>query len=90
MKRFLLLIIMAALFMGCTQPPKYSYITTKEEVTVYCGDTLWSIAGRYNKNIYILEYLETIKSLPENSNVLKPNRLLQPGDKITVLKVIKK
>ncbi len=84
MKKFILLIFIAVVFMGCAQQPKTSY--TKEIVTVHAGDTLWNIAGRYNEDTYMLEYLEELKALPENKSVLRPNRLLQPGDKITVIK----
>jgi len=74
---------MAAVLMGCTQQPVKSF--TKQVVTVYQGDTLWSVASKYSGDIYILEYLEDLKALKENKEVLRPNRLLQPGDKITVL-----
>jgi Putative Zn-dependent protease len=85
MKKFILLICIAVVFMGCAQQPKNSY--TKEVVTVHAGDTLWDIANRYNGKTYILEYLEGLKSLPENKEVLQSKRLLQPGDKVTVLKI---
>ena len=84
MKKFILLICIAVVFMGCAQQPRTPY--TKEVVTVHAGDTLWNIATRYNGKTYILEYLEDLKSLPENKEILKPNRLLQPGDKVTVIK----
>jgi nucleoid-associated protein YgaU len=53
--------------------------------TVRQGDTLWAVASRYSGNAYMLEYLEELKSLPENKSVLNPHRFLQPGDKITVI-----
>jgi len=84
MKKFILLICIAVVFMGCAQQPKTIY-STKEVVTVHAGDTLWGIASQYSGDIYMLEYLEELKALPENKTVLKANRLLQPGDKITVL-----
>lgn len=84
MKKFILLICIAAVFMGCAQQPRTVY--TKEIVTVHAGDTLWNIAARYNGKTYILEYLEDLKSLPENKEVLHAKRLLQPGDKVTVIK----
>jgi LysM domain. len=89
MKKLFLLILIAALFMGCAQPTKNSYIITKEVVTVHMGDTVWGIASRYSGDIYMLEYLEELKALPENKQVLNANRPLQPGDKITVLKAKK-
>jgi len=85
MKKFILLICIAVVFMGCAQQPKNSY--TKEVVTVHAGDTLWDIANRYNGKTYMLEYLEELKALPENKEVLQSKRLLQPGDKVTVLKI---
>jgi len=84
MRKFLLLAVMATVLMGCAQQPKNAY--TKEVVTVHAGDTLWNIAGRYNGKTYILEYLEDLKKLPENKEILQSNRLLQPGDKVTVIK----
>ena len=84
MKKFILLICIAVVLMGCAQPPKTVYIN-KEIVTVYTGDTVWGIASRYCGDIYMLEYLEELKALPENKMVLKPNRLLQPGDTIMVI-----
>jgi len=84
MKKYLILIIMAAVLMGCTQQPVKSF--TKQVVMVHNGDTLWSIASKYSGNVYILEYIEDLKTLKENKEVLQPNRLLQPGDKITVLR----
>jgi LysM repeat protein len=53
--------------------------------TVRQGDTLWTIASRYSGDVYMLEYLEELKSLPENKSVLNPHRFLQTGDKITVI-----
>lgn len=53
--------------------------------TVRQGDTLWTVASRYSGDVYMLEYLEELKSLPENKSVLNPHRFLQPGDKITVI-----
>ena len=85
MKKFILLIWIAVVFMGCAQQPRTPY--TKEIVTVHAGDTLWDIAARYNGKTYILEYLEDLKKLPENKEVLQAKRLLQPGDKVTVLKI---
>ena len=84
MKKFLLLAVMAIVLMGCAQQPRTPY--TKEIVTVHVGDTLWNIAGRYNEDTYMLEYLEELKALPENKEILKSHRLLQPGDKVTVLR----
>lgn len=84
MKKFLLLAVMAIVLMGCAQQPRTPY--TKEIVTVHAGDTLWNIAGRYNEDTYMLEYLEELKALPENKEILKSNRLLQPGDRVTVIK----
>ena len=84
MKKYLILILMAAVLMGCTQQPVKSF--TKQVVTVHAGDTTWAIASRYNENVYILEYLEDLKALKENQEVLQSNRLLQPGDKIVVLR----
>ena len=83
MKKYLILIIMAAVLMGCTQQPVKSF--EKQVVTVHNGDTLWSVAGKYSGDTYILEYIETLKSLPENKQSLNPQRVLQPGDKIVVL-----
>ena len=84
MKKYLILIIVAIVLMGCTgQPPQ---VFEKQVVTVHQGDTLWSVASRYNGDTYILEYLETLKSLPENKQILNPQRALQPGDKIVVLR----
>ena len=88
MKKFILLICIAAVFMGCAQQPKTIY-STKEVVTVHAGDTVWGIASRYCGDVYMLEYLEELKALPENKKVLKPNRPLQPGDKFTVLEIKK-
>jgi len=85
MKKFILLICIAVVFMGCAQQPRTVY--TKEIVTVHAGDTLWDIAARYNGKTYILEYLEDLKKLPENKEVLQAKHLLQPGDKVTVLKI---
>lgn len=85
MKKFILLICIAVIFLGCAQQPRTPY--TKETVTVHAGDTLWDIAARYNEKTYILEYLEDLKKLPENKEILQSNRLLQPGDKVTVLKI---
>lgn len=85
MKKIFLIAVIAAVLMGCVQPTRNSYITTKEVVTVHSGDTVWGIASRYSGDIYMLEYLEELKDLPENKQVLKANRPLQPGDKITVL-----
>jgi len=84
MKRLIFLIICAVVLMGCTEPPPRAF--EKQVVTVHAGDTLWSIASRYNGDTYILEYLETLKSLPENKQILNPQRALQPGDKIVVLR----
>lgn len=53
--------------------------------TVRQGDTLWAVASRYSGDVYMLEYLEELKSLPENKSVLDPHRFLQSGDKITVI-----
>ena len=86
MKKFLLLVVIAAVLMGCTKPTRNSYVATKKVVTVHAGDTTWEIASRYSGDVYMLEYLEELKALPENKSVLNPHRLLQPGDKITVLK----
>lgn len=88
MKKIFLLTFIAVVLMGCAQPPKTVY-TNKEIVTVHTGDTVWGIASRYCGDVYMLEYLEELKALPENKNVLKSNRLLQPGDKLTVLKTKK-
>jgi len=85
MKRFLLLVVIAIVLMGCAQRPRIPY--TKEIVTVHIGDTLWNIAARYNGKTYMLEYLEELKALPENKEILQAKRLLQPGDKVTVLKI---
>ena len=85
MKKIFLLTFIAAVLIGCMQQPKTIY-TTKEVVTVHAGDTTWEIASRYCGGIYMLEYLEELKALPENKSVLDPHRFLQPGDKITVLK----
>ena len=84
MKKYLILIIVAIVLMGCTEKPVKSF--KKQVVTVHAGDTVWSIASRYNGDTYILEYLETLKSLPENKQILNPQRALQPGDKIVVLR----
>ena len=89
MKKIFLIAVIAAVLMGCVQATRNSYITTKKVVTVHAGDTVWGIASRYSGDIYMLEYLEELKALPENKNVLKPNRPLQPGDKITVLEIKK-
>jgi len=35
--------------------------------------------------MYMLKYLDQLKTLPENKEVLQPQRLLQPGDKVTML-----
>lgn len=83
MKKYLILIIVAIILMGCTQQPAKSF--TKQVVTVHAGDTLWSVASKYSGDTYILEYIETLKSLPENKQSLNPQRVLQPGDKIVVL-----
>lgn len=83
MKKYLILIIVAIVLMGCTEQPPREF--EKQVVTVHQGDTLWSVAGKYSGDTYILEYLETLKSLPENKSVLNPHRFLQPGDKITVI-----
>jgi hypothetical protein len=85
MKKLFLLAVIATVLMGCAQPTRNAYITTKKVVTVHTGDTVWGIASRYCGDVYMLEYLEELKALPENKTVLKANRLLQPGDKITVL-----
>ena len=82
MKKLLFLIVMAVVLMGCYKPAK---VYTKEVVTIHYGDTLWTVASRYSGDVYMLEYLEELKSLPENKSVLDPHRFLQPGDKITVL-----
>ena len=88
MKKYLILIILAIVLMGCTeQPPQ---VFEKQVVTVHQGDTLWSVAGEYSGDTYILEYLETLKSLPENRQILNPQRALQPGDKIVVLRAVEK
>jgi len=84
MKKYLILIIVAIVLMGCTQQPPREF--KKQVVTVHAGDTLWSVAGKYSGDTYILEYLETLKSLPENRQILNPQRALQPGDKITMLR----
>lgn len=84
MKKHLILIIVAIILMGCTEQPPKSF--EKQVVTVHQGDTLWSVAGKYSGDTYILEYLETLKSLPENKQILNPQRSLQTGDKITVLR----
>jgi len=89
MKKLLVFIAVAAVLMGCVQPAKNSYVTTKEVVTVHAGDTTWEIASRYCGDIYMLEYLEELKALPENKSVLDPHRFLQPGDRLTVLKMAK-
>jgi len=86
MKKYLILIIVAIVLMGCTQQPVKSF--EKQVVTIHAGDTLWSVASKYSGNIYILEYLETLKSLPENKQLLNPQRVLQAGDKITVLRAV--
>ena len=84
MKKYLILIIVAIVLMGCTEQPVKSF--EKQVVTVHAGDTLWSVAGKYSGDTYILEYLEDLKALKENEEVLQPNRLLQAGDKIVVLR----
>ena len=84
MKKYLILIIVAIVLMGCTQQPPREF--KKQVVTVHQGDTLWSVAGKYSGDTYILEYLEDLKALKENEEVLQPNRLLQAGDKIVVLR----
>lgn len=84
MKKLLVAISIAVVLMGCTEQPVKSF--EKQVVTVHAGDTLWSVAGKYSGDTYILEYLETLKSLPENKQILNPQRALQPGDKITVLR----
>ena len=84
MKKLLVAISIAVVLMGCTeQPPQ---VFEKQVVTVHQGDTLWSVAGKYSGDTYMLEYLETLKSLPENKQILNPQRALQPGDKIVVLR----
>ncbi len=84
MKKLILFILVAIVLMGCTeQPPQ---VFEKQVVTIRTGDTLWSVASKYSGDTYILEYLETLKSLPENKQILNPQRALQPGDKITVLR----
>ena len=86
MKKIILFIILIlTITSGCSKPNKV--YSEKTAVTIHAGDTLWSIASRYNGDTYILKYLETLKSLPENKEVLQPNRLLKPGDKIVVLRV---
>jgi len=89
MKKLFLIAVIATVLMGCAQPTRNSYVTTKEVVTVHAGDTVWGIASCYSGDIYMLEYLEELKALPENEKVLKANRPLQPGDKITVLNIKK-
>ena len=89
MKKLILLAVIATFLMGCAQPTRNSYVITKEVVTVHAGDTVWRIASKYCGDVYMLEYLEELKALPENKNVLKANRPLQPGDKITVLEIKK-
>jgi len=84
MKKYLILIIVAIVLMGCTEQPVKSF--EKQVVTVHAGDTAWGIASRYCGDVYMLEYLEELKALPENKSVLQANRLLQPGDKIVVLR----
>lgn len=83
MRSLLLMAFIAVVLMSCTERPPRAF--EKQAVTIHTGDTLWTVASRYNGDVYILEYLETIKSLPENKSVLDPHRFLQPGDKITVL-----
>lgn len=85
MKKYLILVITAVVLMGCTQQPPRAF--TKQVVTIHVGDTLWSIASKYSGDTYILEYIEDLKALKENKEVLQPNRLLQAGDKIVVLRV---
>ena len=84
MRSLLLMAFIAVLLMSRTEPPPRAF--EKQVVTIHTGDTIWSIASRYNGDTYILEYLETLKSLPENKQILNPQRALQPGDKITVLR----
>jgi len=84
MKKIILFIILIlTITSGCSKPNKV--YSEKTAVTIRQGDTLWSVASRYGGDTYILEYLEDIKALKENKEVLQPNRLLQPGDKIVVL-----
>jgi nucleoid-associated protein YgaU len=87
-RELIILAFIAVVLMGCMQQPKTMY-TNKEVVTVHAGDTVWGIASRYCGDVYMLEYLEELKALPENKTVLKANRLLQPGDKLTVLEIKK-
>lgn len=84
MKKLILFTLVAIVLMECTQQPVKSF--GKQVVTVHAGDTLWSVASKYSGDIYILEYLENLKALKENQEVLQPNRLLQAGDKIVVLR----
>ena len=87
MKKTLLIIALIAAGIALSGNASNPALECKRTVTytVRQDDTLWTVASRYSGDVYVLEYLEELKSLPENKSVLNPHRFLQPGDKITVI-----